>query len=84
MQNVLKIDGGDFSVSPGMDDFSSPMQKPYFCNEMRPRFTYAYTGSLTTFYHSKVLNRRACIAHSCATGYIDVYKSFFLLSVSVL
>ena len=48
--------------SPGMDDFSSPyapMQKPYFCNEMRPRFTWAYTGSLTTLYHSKVLNRHA-------------------------
>ena len=33
------------------------MQKPYVCNETRPRFTYVHNRSLTTVYRSKMVYR---------------------------
>ena len=33
------------------------MQKPYVCNETRPRFTHVHNGSLTTVYRSKMVYR---------------------------
>ena len=50
---MCKVQGGDFSVySPVMVIFCSTVrynaETIYFCNETRPRFTYAYTESLTT------------------------------------
>ena len=53
MQGV-EIDGGDF-----LFQFHSPVVVVFYSTiyyiAMHPCFTYTYTGSLTTFYNSKVL-----------------------------